>query len=274
MKPDSRPPRAKVTGLAVVGYVLALLTAAPILWMVLAAFRPKADVFGLGWPTELTTENFSYVLTEVPFALWLFNSALVALVVTGIALILHTMAGYALARLRFPGRRLAFSLVVATLLVSLPVIMVPLFMVTEALGMVNSYAGLIVPSIFNAFGVFLLRQFYLSLPTDLEDAGRLDGCGYLRLYWHIVLPLSRPIMASLAVLFFLANWNSFVWPLTIAQDENLRVVQVGINSLQGQYGQDYQYVLAGSVLAAIPTVIVFLIGQRRIVDSLKTTGMK
>ncbi|ADD42794.1 carbohydrate ABC transporter permease [Stackebrandtia nassauensis] len=274
MTRDRAQPRAPITWLSIVGYLLALVTALPILWMVLAAFRPKGDVFALTWPTNLTTENFTYVLTEVPFPVYLGNSALVSIVVTVIALFLHTMAGYALARLRFPGRGLAFGLVIATLLISLPVILVPLFMVTEVLGMVNTYAGLIVPSIFNAFGVFLLRQFYLSLPTDLEDAGRLDGCGHLRLYWHIVLPLSRPIMASLAVLFFLANWNSFVWPLTVAQDENLRVVQVGINSLQGQYGQDYQYVLAGSVLAAIPTVIVFLIGQRRIVDSLKTTGLK
>lgn len=264
----------RVGGKALLAYLVAIVTVLPMLWLALAAFRPGDEVFALSWPSSLTLDNFGYVLTEVPFLLYLGNSALVSVAVTVIALLLHTMAGYALARLRFRGRGFAFGLVIATLLISLPVILVPLFMVTRALGLVDSYAGLIVPSVFNAFGIFLLRQFYLSLPTELEDAARLDGCGYPRLYRHIVLPLSTPIMASLAVLFFLANWNSFIWPLTVTQDESLRVVQVGIASLQGQYAQEYQYVLAASVLAAIPTVIVFLLGQRRLVDSLKTTGLK
>ncbi|MGH8794083.1 MAG: carbohydrate ABC transporter permease [Stackebrandtia sp.] len=266
--------RSRFSWVAVLGYLVAAVTVLPMLWLLLAALRPGDEVFSLSWPSALTLENFEFVLTEVPLLLYLGNSALVSVAVTVIALFLHTMAGYALARLRFRGRRFAFALIVATLLISLPVILVPLFIVTRTLGMVDSYAGLIVPSVFNAFGIFLLRQFYLSLPAELEDAARLDGCGYLRMYWHVVLPLSRPIMASLAVLFFLANWNSFVWPLTVTQDENLRVVQVGIASLQGQYGQQIQYVLAASVLAAIPTIIVFLFGQRRLVQSLKTTGMK
>ncbi|TCP44766.1 carbohydrate ABC transporter membrane protein 2 (CUT1 family) [Tamaricihabitans halophyticus] len=257
-----------------VGYLVGLLTVLPMLWLTLAAFRPGSDVFSMSWPATLTLDNFAYVLTEVPFLRYLANSALVSIAVTVIALLLHTMAGYALARLRFRGRGIAFGLVIATLLVSLPVILVPLFMVTLTLGMVDSYAGLIVPSVFNAFGIFLLRQFYLNLPSELEDAALLDGCGYLRLYWHVVLPLSRPVLAALAVLFFLANWNSFVWPLTVTQSENLRVVQVGIASLQGQYAQEYQYVLAASVLAAIPTVIVFMLGQRRLVETLKTSGLR
>lgn len=266
--------RTKVGWVAILGYLAALLTVLPMLWLALAAFRPGNEVFSLSWPSTLTLDNFRYVLSEVPFLLYLGNSALVSIAVTVIALALHTMAGYALARLRFRGRSFAFGLVIATLLISLPVILVPLFMLTRALGMVDSYAGLIVPSVFNAFGIFLLRQFYLSIPSELEDAARIDGCGYFRTYWNIILPLSRPIMTSLAMLFFLANWNSFVWPLTITQDENLRVVQVGIASLQGQYAQQYQYLLAASVLAAIPTIIVFLFGQRKLINSLKTTGLK
>ncbi|HZE41459.1 MAG TPA: carbohydrate ABC transporter permease [Stackebrandtia sp.] len=269
-----RKPRAKIGPGAIVAYILALITVAPLLWMALSAFRPGAEVFSASWPKHLTLDNFTFVLTEVPFFTYLGNSALVSVVVTVVSLFLHTMCGYALARMRFRGRGLFFGMVVSTLFVSLPVILVPLFMVTRALGMVDTYFGLIVPALFNAFGIFLLRQFYLNIPSELEDAARLDGCGYLRMYWHLILPLSRPIMSSLAVLFFLANWNSFVWPLTVAQSENLRVVQVGISSLSGQYGADYQYILAASVLAAIPTVIVFIFGQRRLVDSLKTTGLK
>ncbi|WP_026361557.1 carbohydrate ABC transporter permease [Amycolatopsis nigrescens] len=255
-------------------WLVALVTVLPMLWLALAAFRPGDEVFSLSWPSALTLHNFGYVLTEVPFLAYLGNSALVSTAVTVLALLLHSMAGYALARLRFRGRGVAFAAIVATMLISLPVILVPLFLVTRALGMVDSYAGLIVPALFNAFGIFLLRQFYLNLPGELEDAAYLDGCGYLRLYWHVVLPLSRPVLASLAVLFFLATWNSFIWPLTVTQDEDLRVVQVAIASLQGQYAQKYHYVLAASVLAAIPTIVVFALGQRRLVESLKTTGLK
>lgn len=259
---------------AVLAWVLAILVLLPFAWLVLAALRPADDTFSTSWPSSLTLENFGFVLTEVPFLRYIANSAFVAVAVTAIALLLHSMAAYALARMSFRGRGFAFASVVATLLIALPVILVPLFMVVRALGMVDSYAALIVPSVFNAFGIFLLRQYYLGLPRELEDAAHLDGCGYLRLFFHIVLPLSRPVLAALAVLFFLANWNAFMWPLTVTQDESLRMVQVGINSLQGQYAQQLNYVLAAAVLAAIPTVVVFLLGQRRLVESFKTTGFR
>lgn len=273
MRSDHRPGR-RVWLRAVPAYLLALVVLAPMLWLLLAAFRPDGETFDTGWPTRLTFDNFTYILVEAPFPRYLLNSAIVAVSVTAIALVLHSMAGFALARLSFRGRGLAFASVVATLLIALPVILVPLFMVVRALGMVDSYAGLIVPSVFNAFGIFLLRQFYLTLPGELEDAARLDGCGYFRLWYFIVLPLSKPILAALGILFFLANWNAFMWPLTVTQDESLRMVQVGIASLQGEYAQQYHYVLAAAVLAAVPTVIVFLIGQRRLVESFKTTGFK
>jgi multiple sugar transport system permease protein len=254
--------------------VLALFAVFPLLWLVVSALRPAEQVFTAGLPTRLTLDNLSFVLTEIPFPRYMLNSALVSVAVTVVALLFHSMAAYALARLEFPGRGLVFSAMMATLLVNLPVILVPLFIIVRELGMLDSYAGLIVPSIFNVFGIFLLRQFYLSVPKELEEAGRMDGCGYLRTYWHIILPLSRPVMASLAVLFFLANWNAFLWPLTITQDPDLRVVQIGISALQGQYASSWNLILAGTLVAAIPTVVVFLLGQRRLIDAMKTTGMK
>lgn len=246
----------------------------PLLWLVVSALRPAGDVFDAGLPTRLTLDNLAYVLTEIPFPRYLFNSAVVAVVVTVVALLFHSMAAYALARMEFPGRAFIFSAMMATLLVSLPVILVPLFVIARELGLLDSYAGLIIPSIFNVFGIFLLRQFYLGIPKELEEAARMDGCGYLRTYWYIILPLSRPIMASLAVLFFLANWNAFLWPLTITQDPELRVVQIGIASLQGQFAAAWNLILAGALVAAIPTIIAFVLGQRRLVDAMKTTGMK
>ncbi len=254
-------------------YLLAGITVLPLLWLLLSALKPAEEVFQSGLPSRLTLDNLWYALTEFPLPRFLFNSALVAVAVTGIALITHSMAAYALARLQFPGRGLIFSLIISTLLVSLPVILVPLFLIARELGILDSYAGLIIPSIFHAFGIFLLRQYYLSIPKELEEAAEIDGCGYWRRYWNIILPLSRPALASLSVLFFLANWNAFLWPLTITRDPNLRVVQLGISGLQGQYSSAWNLILAASVIAAVPTVVVFLLGQRRLVDAMKTTGL-
>jgi multiple sugar transport system permease protein len=184
------------------------------------------------------------------------------------------MAAYALARLRFPGRELIFSLIFSTLLVSLPVILVPLFILVRELGMVNSYAGLIVPAIFHAFGIFLLRQFYLGIPRELEEAAIVDGAGYWRVYWNVILPLSKPILAALAVFFFLANWNSFLWPLTITTNQDLWVVQMGIASFRQQFSASQQYIMAASTIVAMPTMALFFIFQRQIVESIKTSGFK
>jgi multiple sugar transport system permease protein len=162
----------------------------------------------------------------------------------------------------------------STFLISLPVIIVPLFILVRQLGLVNSYAGLIVPAIFNAFGIFLLRQYYLSLPREIEEAAVVDGAGYWRIYWSIILPLSRPIMSALAILFFLANWNAFLWPLTIASNPDLWVVQVGIANFKSQYSASWNYMMAASTVVAIPTLILFVIFQRQIMDSLKTSGLK
>jgi multiple sugar transport system permease protein len=255
--------------------VICLLTVFPLLWMVSSAFKPGEDVYSLSIiPESPTLDNFRYVFTEVPFLRYMFNSFFVSATVTLIALFFHSMATYALARLHFPGRELIFRLIFATLLVSLPVILVPLFVLVRSMGMLNSYAGLIIPAIFHAFGIFLLRQFYLGIPDELEEAAILDGAGYWRVYANIILPLSRPILAALAVFFFLANWNSFLWPLTITNDPNLWVVQNGIASFQQQYASAQNYIMAASVVVAMPTMLLFFIFQRQLVESIKTSGFK
>ncbi|MEO3797494.1 carbohydrate ABC transporter permease [Nonomuraea sp. B10E15] len=259
---------------AIVGYVLAMVTVAPLVWLLVAVLRPADELFDVTLPSRLTLDNLLYVLTEVPIGRYMVNSAIVSVAVTVIALVLHSMAAYALARLRFPGRQVIFSMIVSTMLVSLPVILVPLFLVARELGLLDTYAGLILPAIFHAFGIFLLRQYYLTIPRELEEAADLDGCGYFRRWWQVVVPLSRPVLASLAVLFFLANWNAFLWPLTAVQDPELRVVQVGISTLQGQYGSAWNYVLAATVIAAVPTLVAFVLGQRRLVEAIKTSGLK
>jgi multiple sugar transport system permease protein len=255
--------------------VLAAMTLFPLLWMVSIAFKPATESFSSSLiPAAPTFDNFIYVLTGVPFVRYMLNSFFVSATVTIVALFFHTMAGYALARLRFPGREVIFLAIFSTFLVSLPVIIVPLFIIVRAMGMLNTYAGLIVPAIFNAFGIFLLRQYYLSLPKEIEEAAVIDGAGYWRIYWSVILPLSRPIMSALAILFFLANWNAFLWPLTITSDANLWVVQLGVANFKSQYSASWNYMMAASTIVAIPTLVLFVIFQRQIMDSLKTSGLK
>src|ERR1700754_965975 len=203
----------KIRFFPILAHVLAIIAVLPLLWIVISALKPVEDVFNFGWASTWTEDNLQYVLLKIPLPRFMLNSAIVAVSVTVVALFFHSMAAYALARLRFPGRGIIFSGIMSTLLVS-----VPLFLVAKQLGLLDSYAGLIVPSIFHAFGIFLLRQYYLNIPRELEEAADLDGCGYWRRYWSVILPLSRPVLASLSVLFFLANWNAFLWPLTITRN--------------------------------------------------------
>ena len=255
--------------------LISSLTIFPLIWMVSSAFKTSAEVYTLRIiPESPTLDNFRYVFTELPFLRYMVNSFFVSATVTVVALFFHSMAAYALARLRFPGRELIFRLIFSTLLVSLPVILVPLFVLVRAMGLLNTYGGLIIPAIFNAFGIFLLRQFYLGVPRELEEAAILDGAGYWRVYANIILPLSRPILAALAVFFFLANWNSFLWPLTITSDPDLWVVQTGIASFQQQYASAQNYIMAASVVVAMPTMLLFFIFQRQLVESIKTSGFK
>lgn len=255
--------------------VLSILTAAPLVWMLSAAFKPPDEIFNLSLiPKHPTLENFSYVFTQLPFTRYILNTFFVAGTITVVALFFHSMAGYAFARLKFPGRDLIFLSIFATFLVSLPVIIVPLFILVRRLGMVNNYAGLIIPAIFNAFGIFLLRQFYLGIPGELQEAAIIDGASYWSIYWNIMLPLSRPILSALAVFFFLVNWNSFLWPLTITTNQDLWVVQVAIASFHSQYSAAWNYIMAASAVVALPTLILFFFFQRQLVESIKTSGIK
>jgi multiple sugar transport system permease protein len=259
--------------------LVAIFALFPLLWLFTGGFKTQSEAStGAFLPSHPTFDNFVFIFTQVPFLRYLINSFLVSIVVTAVALLFHSMAAYALARLRFRGRDTIFMLVFATLLVTAPVILVPLFVVVRELHMLNNYAGLIVPALFNAFGIFLLRQYYITIPKELEEAAIVDGCGYWRVYWNMILPLSRPILAALTVFFFLANWNAFVWPLIVLADDKYFTVQVGLQLLQDQVtlggGANWSYLLAGCTLTALPTMILFFFLQRRLVESIKTSGLK
>jgi len=255
--------------------LLALLTVSPLVWMVSAAFKEPNEVFASNLlPKSPTIANFQYVFTQLPFLRYVLNTLFVAGTITVLALLFHSMAAFALARLRFPGREVIFLAIFSTLFVSFPVIIGPLFMLVRRMGMVNSYCGLIVPATFNAFGIVLLRQFYISIPRELQEAAIVDGASYWQIYWTIMLPLSRPILMALGVFLFLANWNSFLWPLTITVDENLWLIQVAVASFHQEYVAQWNYVMAASTVVALPTLILFFLFQRKLIEATKLSALK
>ncbi|ONK13434.1 carbohydrate ABC transporter permease [Streptomyces sp. MP131-18] len=274
-KATARKPVSSRTAFTALAVLLSLVSVFPVFWMVTSAFKTRATVNdGNPLPTDFTVQNFVYVFTEVPFVRYLWNSFFVAAVITVVALLFHSMAAYALARLRFPGREVVFTLIFSTLLITAPVVLIPLFLVARELNLLNSYAGLIIPAIFNAFGIFLLRQFYLGFPREIEEAAIVDGCGHWRVYWNIVLPMSKPVLSALAVFFFLANWNAFIWPLVAVNDPDLTLVQLGISSFMTEYNSNWNYILAAATIAALPMLALFFAFQRQIVESIRTSGIK
>lgn len=269
-----RAERLVLYALAALAFVI---LAGPLLWMISGSLKTGSEVLAkppVLVPQDPQWHNYNEVFKAVPFARYMANSLVVSTVVTVVSLLFHSMAAYSLARLRYPGRDAIFLGILSTLMVPFTVILIPLFIIVDWLGWVDTYQGLIIPMIPHAFGIFLLRQFYLSLPRELEEAAILDGASLVQVYWHIVLPLSRPVLAALAIFFFLANWNNFLWPLIVTQSQDLWVVQLGIQQFTGQRGTQYQLIMAASTLAALPTLILFFALQRRLVQGIKMTGLK
>ncbi|MEK0316844.1 carbohydrate ABC transporter permease [Cohnella sp. 56] len=262
--------------LPTVGILLGLLMLFPIYTMAIGSLRSETHVFDFRLlPSEWEWSNFTTAWTQSHLPRAIVNSLFVSTVVTVVAMIFHAMSGYALARLRFPGRSLVFAWMLSTLMVPFSIIMLPLYLITKDLGLANSYLGLIVPSIFNAYGIFLFRQFYRDFPRELEEAAYIEGLSLAGTFFKIAFPLSVPIIVPLTIGFFLANWNSYLWPLIITQNEKLRVVQQELAHLVGGgYFTPWNIVLAAAVIAAMPTFILFFIAQRYLVEGIKMTGIK
>jgi len=261
----------------VICVVLAVIFAGPFVWMVSSSLKPPNEIFSN--PPILISPNFSLdnyfeVFRQAPFERYMFNSFFVATTVTVVALLLHSMAGYALARLEFPGKRVLFILIISTLMIPFYTILIPLALLVRELGWINTYWALIIPAIPHAFGIFWLRQFFLGLPQELEDAARIDGASRIGVFFYVALPLAKPVLAALAVFFFLANWDSFLWPLVATNRPEMRMVQVGIQSFTGEHGNAWQLIMAASVIAILPTLLLFFGLQRFIVESVKMTGLK
>lgn len=281
--PPAQPGRASggaSVALRVLSYAVltlgAVVMVVPFLWMVSTAFKDPgaAFVYPPQWiPQQITTKSFEEVWTKVPFGRYLINSAIVALSVTVAEVLTSALAAFAFARLRFPGRDQLFLLYLATLMVPGQVTIIPNFIIMRYFGWISTYQGLIVPAAFTALGTFLLRQYFLSIPRELEEAARIDGAGYFQVWWRIILPLSRPALATLAVFSFMGSWNSFLWPFIMVSRPEMRTLTVALRSFQTEYGTEWTLLMAGSLIALIPMLVIFLLAQRYFVRGIATTGL-
>jgi multiple sugar transport system permease protein len=263
-----------VPGALVAGSVLALT---PLVWMVSASLmRPgEASEFPPPfWPSSPTLANYVDLFTRLSLGRALANSLLIAIVTTLGVLLLNSMAGYAFAKLRFRGRDRLFRILVTALVIPAPVAMLPLFLMLRSVGLVNTYLGAMLPGMAGILGIFLIRQFARSIPDDVLDSARLEGAGELRIYWTIVLPLLRPVLATLAIVTFLATWNDFVWPLVVLTDESRYTLPVALASLIAEHVPDTELMMAGSVLTVLPVLLLFLALQKQYIQGITLGGVK
>jgi multiple sugar transport system permease protein len=274
-RPRDRVAKAVLYAILAVGL---LVVVGPFIWMALSSLKPEGEIRSVPptWlPETWTLDNFRDLFSRLDFPLFFFNSALVAVAVTVGNLLFCSLVGYALAKLRYPGKRVLFLAVLGMLMVPGMVTFVPQFVLVSNMGLTNSYAGLILPFLVGPFGVFLMRQFLQSIPDDLIEAARVDGAGEFRIFWRVVLPLCRPALATLGILTFLASWNNFLWPLVVASTEDKYTLPVALALYSiGQNRTDFGLLLAGAVVVVLPVLIVFLLLQRHFMRGIATTGLK
>ncbi|NMP64911.1 carbohydrate ABC transporter permease [Enterococcus faecium] len=257
--------------------LLALLFLFPIYVMVLSSFKPNNEIFNMSLIPNfetMTLENFRQVFANGSFFRSMVNSFTIATTITIAALIFHSMAGYALAKLKFPGRKLIFAWFMSTMMIPFAVIMIPLFSIVKGMGLMNTLWAVILPLLPNAYGIFLYRQFFMDIPDSLMEAARIDGLSNFKIFWKIYMSLSKPITVTLAITFFVTNWNTYLWPLIVTQRQDLWVIQVAMANFKQEHTTAWNLILAGAVLAALPTVILFFLFQNYIKDGIKTSGMK
>ncbi|ACL23651.1 carbohydrate ABC transporter permease [Chloroflexus aggregans] len=258
--------------LSVTGFVMVF----PFIYMLLSSLKPSTEVVQVPptlWPSEIRWTNYLEVLNIVPLGTQLINTVIVTVFVVLGWVITSVLAGYAFARLEFPGRDWLFGAYLATLMVPFAVLIVPMYRLMLVFGWVDRLEALIIPWLFTAYGTFLLRQFFMSIPKDLEDAALIDGASHWGILFRIFLPLARPAIATLATFAFLYAWNSFLWPLIIISSPTRKVVTQGLVDLQALYAARVDLIMAGSTLAVLPTLIVFLFAQRYFIEGIATSGL-
>lgn len=255
----------------------AIVVVAPLVWAGLSAFKSPAELAAqppTSYPHHVTFSNFSTGLAAFDFPRYLLNSVIVTVSATLLTVLINSMAAYALAKYNFRGRNLLFLITLSTIMIPLQVILLPIYQVVSSLGMTNSLLGLIIPPAATPTGVFLLRQYMLTLPDETIEAARIDGAGEFAIFWRIVLPLCKPALAVLAIFSVIWRWNDFLWPLIVAQDESKQTLPVAIARFAGEQAIPFSQILAVSVVSIIPVVVIFLVLQRQIIAGLVSGAVK
>ncbi len=256
----------------------AVISLFPMYWLYVQALTPTLsspktppDLI----PIHAALDNFARLLTRAKdYPHWAFNSFVISLAVTLFHLVFDTLAGYAFAKKRFPGRELLFWIILSTLMIPPQVTLVPLYIVTRRLGLINSLWAVILPGTANVFGIFLMRQYIRTLPRELEEAARMDGCSELGVFWRIIVPMSQPALGALAIFSFVRYWNDFLWPLVVLQKSPFFTLTVGVASLQNEFNTDYGVIFAGASLAALPMIVYFLVFQRYFIEGVRMGAVK
>lgn len=255
--------------------VCGFLMAAPFLWMLGTSLKAPHEIFQYPprWVPEVPQwQNYGEVTRVLPFGRYFLNSTIVALSVTLLQLVICSMAAYAFARLRFPARDWLFLTYLAALMIPGQITLIPRFLLMRELDWFNTYQALILPFAFSSFGTFLLRQYFMTLPRELEEAARIDGASYFQCYRLVALPLARPALAALAIFTFIDQWNSFLWPLIVTTKREMQTLTVGLNTLRGEFNTAWQLLMAGSVIAILPILIIFVLGNRYFIRGITNSG--
>jgi len=286
-----RPGLAKQSLLHLLLAVGGLTMILPFLWMLSTSLKPESEIFRFPpvlAPNTWDWANYVEAMKAAAFGRYFINTIIYAVAVTATNLLFCSMAAYAFARLRFRGRNPLFILVLGTMMIPPQVTMVPVFIMLKRWplvggndllgvgghGLLNSYTGLVLPMAVGAFGIFLLRQFFMTLPSELEDAARIDGCSEAGIYWRIILPLSKPALATVGIFTFTAAWNQFIWPLLIMSKDSMKTLQVGLQVFQTQYTTTWDLLMAATVVLTVPVLVIFMFGQRYFTRGIALSGMK
>ena len=257
--------------------IMTLIYMGPFLFSLSISFNAEQDVFS--WPLKLlpeewTLDNYRQVWQDLPFGQWLFNSAIITLVQTLTNVFFASLAGFAFARLEFPGKNILFSILLGSLMIPGIILLVPKFIILNEFRLINTYAGLMLPGLVTVVNIFLMKQFFETIPKDLEEAALIDGCSYFRIFWQIFLPVSKPALAAVAIYTFQGAWNEFLWPVIATTTREMFTLPVGMAFLKNEFSVQWPLLMAGTILISLPTLAIFLIFQRYFVQGVASAGLK
>lgn len=269
--------RFSVPVITLILIVVSVVMLFPFYWMVTSSFKPMGQLFTVPlelFPTTFTLSSYEKLLSNTPFIRWYFNSLIVTALYTGLAIFFSTLAGFGFSKYDFKGRNVLLVIVLASMMIPLHSVAIPLFMLLVRIEWVNTYQGVVIPFSASAFGIFYMTQYMRSIPSELLDAGRIDGCSELGLYGRIMLPLLKPAIGVLTIYFSMVSWNWFLWPLVVMRDQSMFTLNVGLATLISDYRQRYDELMAGSVLSSIPIILLFLFMQRSFISGLTAGAVK